>query len=309
MPSSQSPTSSDRRLAPCRSACRRLGASPPHPPALGHLLAVDPDFEGHGSLLRGFVVHADHGDELLGRAVQIDVHFAHGVRADAVPEQLAVDLQRIIVDRSARVRLAPSLFDLGEVEAFQPDRSLRGLVAGECRLIEFGRSGGGEEASGQQGHDGERAGEAGQHGRLLGKRVLSANDTRPNRGDYSMPRCGVEKTPAFCSPGQPEDNDHLGETSLRDEWQLSDNGTKPDRSTNSNFPTTEPIPQARPTCFYLATMATRAMIQAAWRTMAAARSHFHAGSGGETPGQVRAIAIPAWRRKQADLELGFAAYY
>ena len=91
---------------------------------------------------RRFVIDADHGDELLGRAVQVDVHFAHGVRADAVPELLAVDLQGIIIDRSARVRLAPSLLDLGEVEAFQPDRSLRGFVAGERGLIEFGRPGG-----------------------------------------------------------------------------------------------------------------------------------------------------------------------
>ncbi len=114
-----------------------------HPPALGHLLAVDPDFEGHGSLLGNFVIYADHRDEPLGRTVQVDVHFAQRVRADTVPELLPVDLQRIIIDRSARVRLAPSLLDLGKVKAFEPNRSLRGFVAGEHGLIEFGRSRGG----------------------------------------------------------------------------------------------------------------------------------------------------------------------
>ena len=155
-----------------------------HPPALGHFLAVNPDFERHGSFLHRFVIDADHGDKLLGRAMQVDVHFADGVRADAVVELLAVDLQRIIVDRSARVRLAPSLFDLREVEAFQPDGSLRGLVAGECGLIEIGRPGGGEETSKQQGCEGERTGEAGQHGRLLIKGFVGRISNRFQRSEF-----------------------------------------------------------------------------------------------------------------------------
>ena len=143
-------------------------------------------------VLGNFVIHADHGDELLGRAVQVDVHFAHGVRADAVPELLAVDLQRMVVDRSARLRLAPSLLDLGEVEAFQPDRSLRGFVAGKCGLIEFGRPRGREEASGQRVNNGEKTGKAGQHGRLLTKGALGRR-YRPDRGYYSMLRGNVRE--------------------------------------------------------------------------------------------------------------------
>ena len=88
-------------------------------------------------------------------------------------------------DRPAR--LAPSLFDLGEVEAFEPDRTLGGLVAGRVRPDRVrppGRTAGSKRITGSRRRENRRDGSTWQ---AHGKRVLSAFDSGRIAGYYSMP--------------------------------------------------------------------------------------------------------------------------
>jgi hypothetical protein len=78
-----------------------------------------------------------------------------------MPELLTVKSKRVAVNRSTRVRLTPSLLDFGEVEAFQPNRSLRGVATGKRSRIKFRGPSTRKKASGQQGHSEETTGEAG----------------------------------------------------------------------------------------------------------------------------------------------------
>ena len=63
-----------------------------------------------------FIIDSDRCAKPLRLAVEIDVDEALDVRADATLERLARDPNRIAVDRLLRVRPAPALFDVLQIQ-------------------------------------------------------------------------------------------------------------------------------------------------------------------------------------------------
>ncbi len=138
-----------------------------HRAAVRHRLAVDHDQKADLALAAGLVVDADHGDEPSGHPLQVDVHLAIGVGADAVGKRRAVDLDGMVVHGVGRLGRVPTLTDPAEVQALQPD----GLGGKRIALQGSGlvRPGGRNDDAAAEDHntDQNRPGEAALHDRTF----------------------------------------------------------------------------------------------------------------------------------------------
>ena len=82
-------------------------------------VAEDVEHDAGNGRLADLVVYAHRGGKTLGPAFQVDVQRAYGMGAQAVFEFFAADGKRMPVHGFIRLRLAPGLLDLAQVERIE----------------------------------------------------------------------------------------------------------------------------------------------------------------------------------------------
>ena len=122
-PSPPSSTDSDQTLDAVERYFHFLGRIAAfHHAAFPQRFLVANDGETDRSLLLHFVINANHRAERSGAAIQIEHHFAVGVRTETVIEFLPADAERMSIDRAIFLWRTPTLCHLAEVERIKPER-------------------------------------------------------------------------------------------------------------------------------------------------------------------------------------------
>src|ERR1039457_1150562 len=81
-----------------------------------NLVCVAQHLEHHASLFANLVINAHHGGKTCGPATDIEDELAGSMCAQPIRECLSADGQRMSLDRLVRLRLAPTLFHLADVQ-------------------------------------------------------------------------------------------------------------------------------------------------------------------------------------------------